>query len=31
MKGSFFVGAGQNPKFEVREMTFGPWVPKKSW
>lgn len=23
MKGSFFVGADQNPKFEVREMTFG--------
>lgn len=23
MKGSFFVGADQNPKFEVREMSFG--------
>ncbi len=23
MKGSFFVGADQNPKFEVRKMTFG--------
>ncbi len=29
MKGSFFVGAGQNPKFEVREMTFGPLGPKE--
>ena len=27
MKGSFFVGADQNPKFEVRKMTFGPLGP----
>lgn len=29
MRGSFFVGAGQNPKFEVREMTFRPLGPKE--
>lgn len=29
MRGSFFVGAGQNPKFEVREMTFCPLGPKE--
>ncbi len=28
MKGSFFVGADQNPKFEVRDMTFGPLGPR---
>lgn len=27
MKGSFFVGADQNPKFEVRKMTFSPLGP----
>lgn len=27
MKGSFFVGADHNPKFEAREMTFGPLGP----
>lgn len=28
MKGSFFVGADKNPKFEVREMEFGPLGPR---
>ena len=28
MKGCFFVGAEHEPKFEVREMTFGPLGPK---
>ncbi len=28
MKGSFFVGADKNPKFEVREMAFGPLGPR---
>ena len=27
MKGCFFVGAEHEPKFEVREMTFGPLGP----
>ncbi len=29
MKGSFFVGADQDTKFEVREMTFAPLGPKE--
>ena len=28
MRGSFFVGADQNPKFQVREMSFGPLGPR---
>ena len=28
MRGSFFVGADHSPKFEVREMTFGPLGPR---
>ena len=28
MRGSFFVGADQNPKFQVREMEFGPLGPR---
>ena len=28
MRGSFFVGADKNPKFEVREMSFGPLGPR---
>ncbi len=28
MKGSFFVGADKDSKFEVRDMTFGPLGPK---
>ena len=27
MRGSFFVGADQEEKFEVRDMTFGPLGP----
>lgn len=29
MRGSFFVGADKNPRFEVRDMTFGPLGPKE--